>query len=274
MKKFIILGLIALISLTTFAGTLAIKGSNTVFPIAQLWVEELGKINPELNITLEGAGSTTGITGLFNETADIANTSRWMKDKEFTKMHEEGKYFLPFVLAYDGIAIVVNNTLGIDEISIETLRDIYTGKIKTWNQIDSNLPKKEIVFYTRNTASGTYETFSELVLAGEKMDPRARMVESTQFEIDTVSINPYAIAYVGVGYVSEKIKVLKLNGVLPTKSNILTGNYPLSRPLFMWINATEGFPKSGEIKEYLTFGFSKLGQELVEKAGFVSAYGQ
>jgi len=274
MKKFIILGLIALISLTTFAGSLAIKGSNTVFPIAQLWVEELGKLNPNLKITLEGAGSTTGITGLFNGTADIANTSRWMKDKEFTKMHEEGKFFMPFVVGYDGIAIIVNKDLGIDEISIDTLKDIYTGKIRTWNQIDSNLPKKEIVFYTRNTASGTFETFEKLVLGGEKMDPRARMVESTQFEIDTVSINPYAIAYVGVGYVNEKVKVLTLNGILPTKGNILSGVYALSRPLFMWINATDGFPQSGEIKEYLTFGFSEKGQELVEKAGYVAGYGQ
>ncbi|SHH51351.1 phosphate ABC transporter substrate-binding protein PstS [Thermosipho atlanticus] len=273
MKKVYFLIVIFAFFGVAFSSTLVIKGSNTIFPIAQLWIEEFKKVHPNVEITLEGAGSSTGIAALFNGTTDIANASRWLKDKELQKMHELGKYFIPIVIGYDGIAIIVNKNLKIDEISIETLAKIYSGKIRYWNQIDPNLPKKTILVYSRNTASGTYETFEKIILKGENMAPWVRMVESTQFEIQTVEKNPYAIAYVGVGYVTEKVKVLKVNGVLPTKENILSGKYPISRPLFMFIDATDGYPERGLIKDYITFGLSKKGQELVEKAGYVAAYG-
>ncbi|QTA37788.1 phosphate ABC transporter substrate-binding protein PstS family protein [Thermosipho ferrireducens] len=272
MKQIFILVLIVF-SILSFSKTLVIKGSNTVFPIAQLWIEKFKKMYPDVEVTLEGAGSSTGIAALFNGTADIANSSRWLKEKELKKMSEKGKYFIPIVVGYDGIAIIVNQELNINEISLEILSKIYTGKIRYWNQVNPNLPKKRITVYSRNTASGTYETFEKKVLNNLKMAPWVRLVESTQFEIESVAKNPYAIAYVGVGYVTEKVKVLKIGGVLPTKSNILTGKYPISRPLFMFIDATKGYPESGVIKNYITFALSKEGQELVEKAGYVAAYG-
>ena len=274
MKKVLLLGLVLAIALMSFSATMAIKGSNTVFPVAQLWVEELQEKYPDLQITLEGAGSSTGIAALFNGTAEIGNTSRWMKEAEIAKMHEEGRYFIPFVVAYDGIALIINKELGIDNITPKQLKDIYTGKAKRWSQINPNLPNKPIIFYTRNTASGTYETFSKKILGDDRMDPRARMVESTQLEMESVSKNPYAIAYVGYGYVNDKVKVLDLNGVTPTLDTILTSEYFLSRPLFMWVDATDGFPNTGDVKKYITFGLSKEGQELVEQAGYVAAYGQ
>jgi phosphate transport system substrate-binding protein len=273
MKKGLLVTLIIVIAFVGFAGTMAIKGSNTVFPVSQLWIEELKEMYPDIEITLEGAGSTTGVTALFNGTADIGNTSRWLKDKEIQKMHDEGKYFIPFVVAYDGIAIVVNKENKMDNITVEQLKGIYTGKINRWSQLNPNLPNQPIIFYSRNTASGTYETFEGKILDGERMDPRARMVESTQLEIDSIAQNPYAIAYTGYGYVNDKVKVLKLEGVMPSIETILTSEYYLSRPLFMWVDATDGFPETGDVKKYITFGMSKRGQELVEQAGYVGAYG-
>jgi phosphate transport system substrate-binding protein len=273
MKKGLLVTLIIVIAFVGFAGTMAIKGSNTVFPVSQLWIEELKEMYPDIEITLEGAGSTTGVTALFNGTADIGNTSRWLKETEIQKMHDEGKYFIPFVVAYDGIAIVVNNENKLDNITVEQLKGIYTGKINRWSQLNPNLPNQPIIFYSRNTASGTYETFEGKILNGERMDPRARMVESTQLEIDSIAQNPYAIAYTGYGYVNDKVKVLKLEGVMPSIETILTSEYYLSRPLFMWVDATDGFPETGDVKKYITFGMSKRGQELVEQAGYVGAYG-
>jgi phosphate transport system substrate-binding protein len=273
MKKGLLVTLIIVIAFVGFAGTMAIKGSNTVFPVSQLWIEELKEMYPDIEITLEGAGSTTGVTALFNGTADIGNTSRWLKETEIQKMHDEGKYFIPFVVAYDGIAIVVNKENKLDNITVEQLKGIYTGKINRWSQLNPNLPNQPIIFYTRNTASGTYETFEGKILNGERMDPRARMVESTQLEIDSIAQNPYAIAYTGYGYVNDKVKVLKLEGVMPSIETILTSEYYLSRPLFMWVDATDGFPETGDVKKYITFGMSKRGQELVEQAGYVGAYG-
>jgi phosphate transport system substrate-binding protein len=273
MKKGLLVTLIIVIAFVGFAGTMAIKGSNTVFPVSQLWIEELKEMYPDIEITLEGAGSTTGVTALFNGTADIGNTSRWLKETEIQKMHDEGKYFIPFVVAYDGIAIVVNKENKLDNITVEQLKGIYTGKINRWSQLNPNLPNQPIIFYSRNTASGTYETFEGKILNGERMDPRARMVESTQLEIDSIAQNPYAIAYTGYGYVNDKVKVLKLEGVMPSIETILTSEYYLSRPLFMWVDATDGFPETGDVKKYITFGMSKRGQELVEQAGYVGAYG-
>jgi phosphate transport system substrate-binding protein len=188
-------------------------------------------------------------------------------------MHEEGKYFIPVVLGYDGIAVIVNPNLGIDNITIEELASIYSGDITRWNQLDPNLPNQRIVVYSRNTASGTYETFVEKVLEGKRMAPTVQMLESTHAEVQAVAQNLYAIAYTGVGYVTEDVKVLSVEGVQPTKLNILNSVYPISRPLYMFIDATNGYPQTGPVKQYLTFGLSKRGQELVEQAGYVAAYG-
>lgn len=273
MKKVLLTFVLVGMALFSFAETLVLKGSNTIFPVAQLWIEELKDMYPDLTITLEGAGSSTGIAALFNGTTDIANSSRWLKDSELEQMHEEGKYFIPVVLGYDGIAVIVNPNLGIDDITIEELAKIYTGEITRWNQLSPNLPGQRIVVYSRNTASGTYETFVEKVLEGKRMTPTVQMLESTQAEIQAVAQNMYAIAYTGVGYVTDDVKVLSVEGVQPTKLNILNSVYPISRPLYMFVDATNGYPETGPVKQYLTFGLSKRGQELVEQAGYVAAYG-
>jgi len=272
-KKVLLTLVLVGIALFSFAETLVIKGSNTIFPVAQLWIEELKDMYPDLSITLEGAGSSTGISALFNGTTHIANSSRWLKESELEQMSEERKYFIPVVLGYDGIAVIVNPNLGIDEISIEELAKIYTGEITRWNQLNPNLPNQRIVVYSRNSASGTYETFVEKVLKGERMAPTVQMLESTQAEIQSVAKNQYAIAYTGVGYVTNDVKVLSVDGVQPTKLNILNSVYPISRPLYMFVDATNGYPETGPVKQYLTFGLSKRGQELLEQAGYVAAYG-
>jgi len=273
MKRVLLSLLVVTLFVVSFSEQLVIKGSNTVFPVAQLWIEELKETKPELNITLEGAGSSTGIAALLNKTTDVANSSRFLKSSEIEKMNEAGQYFMPVVVAYDGIAIVVNKDLGIDSITLDQLKSMYTGKIRTWNQLNSDLPNRPIIKYSRDTASGTYETFVNIVLEKEKMDPTVKLGPSTQFEINQVSKNPYAIAYAGVGYVDDSVKVLKVEGEQPTAYNILNSVYPISRPLFMFLDVTDGFV-TGNVKEYLNFGLSKRGQELVEKAGYVAAYGK
>ena len=273
MKKVLLIVLVVSMFLISFAETLVIKGSNTVFPVSQLWIEELQKVYPEMTMTLEGAGSSTGIAGLFNGTADIGNSSRYLKSSEIQKMLEDGKYIIPIVFGYDGIAVIVHKDLGIDNISSADLKRIYAGEISTWNQLNPNLPRQRIVVYSRNTASGTYETFSEKIMNKDRMAASVRMVESTQAEINAIATNRYAIGYAGVGYVTQDVKVLTVDGIYPTKTDILGGIYPISRPLFFFIEATKEFPSSGGIKRYIDFGLSKRGQELVEQAGYIAAYG-
>ncbi len=277
MKKLVIALLTLIFSVGMFATqkTLVIKGSNTLLDVAQLWVEEFNKLYPNVKVTLEGAGSSTGIAALFNGTTDIANSSRWLKDTEIQQMFQQKRWLAPILVAWDGIAIVVHKDLQIRNITIQQLKDIYTGRITTWNQIDPNLPAKDIVAFSRNTASGTFEVFKEKVLMDGKMSPRVRMLESSMAELETVAKTPYSIAYFGVGYVNPNmVKVLSVNGIAPTKLDIISGKYPLSRPLFVFVDITNGWPEEGPISDYLKFIVSKKGQELVEKAGFVAALGQ
>lgn len=278
MRRFLLGILVLVLALSIFAvdkNTLVIKGSNTLLDVAQLWVEEFNKLYPEIKVTLEGAGSSTGIAALFNNTTDIANSSRWLKDSEVQNMFNQKKWFAPILVAWDGIAIVVHKNIPIKNITIQQLKDIYTGKITRWNQIDPNLPAKDIVAFSRNTASGTFEVFKEKVLGDEKMSPRVRMLESSMAELETVAKTPFSIAYFGVGYVDpNQVKVLTVNGISPSKQNILAGKYLLSRPLFVFVDVTNGWPEEGPVAEYLKFIMSKKGQELVEKAGFVAALGQ
>ncbi|WP_041083894.1 phosphate ABC transporter substrate-binding protein PstS family protein [Thermotoga profunda] len=275
MRKFLFMSMV-IFAVLIYGETLVIKGSNTVYPIAQLWIEQFQKMYPNVTATLEGAGSSTGISALMNGTCDIANSSRFLKAGEIEQMHKNNKYFVPLVIAYDGIAVIVNPTLGIDSISIETLYKIYTGQITEWNQVDPKLPKRPIAAYSRNTASGTFEVWLEKVLKGEKLSPRIQMLESSQAEIESVSKNQYAIAYTGMGYVTNQVKALKVNGIEPTVENVLKGKYPLSRPLFVFFDLSRFnnmWPEDNAIADYIRFILSPEGQKLVEKAGYIPAYG-
>lgn len=271
MKRMLLVITVVLLGLFVFSQSLVIKGSNTVYPVAQAWVEAFKEENPDVNITLEGAGSSTGIKALFNNQTDIANSSRWLKDSELQQMFEEGKYFIPFIVGYDGIAIIVNPSLALDSITIDQLKKIYTGKITTWKQIHSDLPNTRIVLYSRDTASGTFEYFVEHVIEGERLVPYTQMLPSNRAEVEQVSQNKSAIGYVGMAYVTNEVKALKVEGVEPTLKNVNTGKYPISRPLFMFIDATNGLPK-GLAWEFLQFGLSPKGQSLVLDVGYVNAY--
>jgi phosphate transport system substrate-binding protein len=272
MKKIVLMVTVVLLGLFTFSQTLVIKGSNTVYPVAQAWAEQFQKEHPDVSITLEGAGSSTGIKALFNNQTDIANASRWLKDSELTLMNEEGRYFVPFIIGYDGIAIIVNPSLPLDSITTDQLKKLYTGEITNWSQIDPELPSTRIVLYSRDTASGTYEYFVESVLEGERLVPYTQMLPSNRAEVEQVSQNENAIGYVGMAYVTDEVKALKVNSVEPSLKNVNSGEYPISRPLFMFLEATNGLPK-GLAWEFLQFGLSPKGQSLVLDVGYVNAYG-
>ncbi|TYB89323.1 MAG: PstS family phosphate ABC transporter substrate-binding protein [Kosmotoga sp.] len=272
MKRVIVLVLMFLLALTAFSQSLVIKGSNTVYPVAQVWAEEFKKEHPDVNITLEGAGSSTGIKALFNNQTDIANASRWLKDSELKLMNEEGRYFVPFIVGYDGIAVIVNPSLPLDSITTDQLKKLYTGEITNWSQIDPELPNTRVVLYSRDTASGTFEYFVESVLEGERLVPYTQMLPSNRAEVEQVSQNKYAIGYVGMAYVTDEVKALKVNSVEPSLRNVNSGEYPISRPLFMFLEATNGLPK-GLAWEFLQFGLSPKGQSLILDVGYVNAYG-
>jgi len=243
---------------------LTLTGSTTVLPIAQNAAEDFMKMNPNANISVRGGGSGVGIAALIDGTADIANASRPMKTEEIETAKEKGITPNEIVVAKDGIAVIVNPENPITGITLQQLKDIYTGKISDWRELGGE--PGEIVVVSRDVASGTFEVFNEKVLEGEKVRNDALMLASNKAVATTVAQTPGAIGYVGMGYLSSEVKALPVDGVSPTKANVVSGDYSLARSLFMYTN---GQPQ-GMAKEFIDFILSPAGQKIVEEQGFVS----
>ncbi|MDD5644662.1 MAG: phosphate ABC transporter substrate-binding protein [bacterium] len=265
MKKimYILAGLaLTLFPRNSFAG-ITIKGSTTVLPIAQAASEEFMDQNPDIDIFVQGGGSGVGMSSLVDGTCDIADASRAIKDKELTQAAAKGVKPKAHVVAMDGIAVIVNAKNGIANLTVGQLRDIYTGKISDWAQVGGTEGK--IVVVSRDSSSGTYEAFNELALKKEKVRNDALLSASNQAVVTTVAKTRGAIGYAGLGYLSGDVKALMVNGIECSKDTVLSGEYPLARPLFMYTN---GKP-SGDVKSFIDFVLSSEGQAIVEEQGFV-----
>lgn len=245
------------------AETITIIGSTTVLPIAQKAAEEFMERHPGVNISVQGGGSGVGIAALIEGRCDIANASRPIKDKELKKALKFGVEPKAHVIAMDGIAVIVHPSNPIDELSKRQLKDIYTGKISNWRDVGGR--NMRIVVISRDSASGTFEAFNKLALDKSRVRPDALLQASNRAVLNAVAKTPGAIGYVGLGYVDSSIKALKINGVQPSRETVLSGEYMLSRPLFMYTN---GKPK-GIVKEFIDFILSKEGQRIVEELGYI-----
>jgi phosphate transport system substrate-binding protein len=270
-KVLIITGAIFLIGAQLFGMSrqpdedqLTLTGSTTVLPIAQKAAEDFMKIHSNANISVRGGGSGVGIAALIDGTTDIANASRPMKDKEVTSAKEKGITPNEITIAKDGIAVIVNPENPVCGITLQQLKGIFTGEINDWSELGGK--PGTIVVVSRDVASGTFEVFKEKVLEGEKVRDDALMLASNKAVATTVAQTPGAIGYVGLGYLSSDVKALSVNGVDPTRANVISGDYPLARSLFMYTN---GKPQ-GLAKEFIDFILSPAGQKIVEEQGFVS----
>lgn len=243
--------------------TLTITGSTTVLPIAQKVAETFMDIHPKVNISVRGGGSGVGIAALIDGTCDIADASRPMKTKELKTAREKGINPVETIIAKDGIAIVVHPDNPIKELSLEQLKKIYTGKISNWRDVGGE--SGAIVVVSRDVASGTFEVFKKLVLKGDKNRDDALMLASNKAVATTVSQTPGSIGYIGLGYLSADVKALIIDNVLPSNKTVVSGEYKLARPLFMYTN---GKPK-GLVKDLIDFILSPQGQNIVSDIGFV-----
>lgn len=247
------------------AETLQIDGSTTVGPIADAFAEYLMRTNPGLEITVKKTGSGDGAAALIDSRCDIASMSRFMKGKEFKSAVEKDVFPVAHAVAMDGVCIIVHPSNPVTALTTEQVRDIYLGKIKNWKELDG--PDMEIVMISRDTSSGTYETFHGKVMNKEEMAKNVEYVNSNPQAHARVKTTAGAISYVGLGFVDIDVKALKIDGVQPTKQTIASGTYPVARPLFLFTN---GYPKLGSmVFKFCTFYLSEKGQEIVEAKGFV-----
>jgi len=264
--RFLVFGLAAVLLLdgpVLAAGSVVIKGSTTVLPVAQAAAEAYMKRNPGVNISLSGGGSGDGVKALIDRSTDIANSSRDLKPEEIRLARSRGVNPVAHRVAIDAIVPIVHLTNPVKDLSVEQLSLIYQGKITNWKEVGWN--DKKIVVISRDTSSGTYETWEQKVLHRAKVTPRAQLQASNGAIVQAVSKNRYALGYIGIGYLNRSVKAVRVNGVQASAETALSGKYPIARPLFMF---TDGQPK-GHAAGFIKFLLGSDGQRMVKKEGFV-----
>ena len=251
------------------------KGSDTIVNLALAWAERYHQINPDISISVTGGGSGTGIAALMNGTVDIANASRSIKLEEVEAIKANGNEPVEFVIARDAIAIVINPSNPVDELTLQQISDIYGGKIANWKEVGGE--DRPIVRLSRETNSGTHVYFLEEVLRlGEKdnetfFSPETLLLPSSEGIGAEVRQNPNAIGYDGLGYVTHDMKVVAVARddsspyVMPSAETVNAGEYPIARDLYMYTN---GAP-TDIIATYLEWILSPDAQEIVTELGFV-----
>lgn len=257
---------LTILSFQAIAGELVIKGSTTVLPIAQKAAEAFMAQNPDVKISLSGGGSGNGIKAIIDGTAHIGNASRFIKSKEVSLANSKSVYPVPFRVALDAIVPVVNAKNKVSDLTMAQLKDIYLGKIKDWKEVGGTPGK--IVVISRDSSSGTFGVWKDLVMKKDRVIPSALTVPSNGGIVQAVAKTPGAIGYVGLGYLTDDLKTVKVNGIEGTEENTLNGSFPIARGLFMF---TKGWPK-GDTMNFISFILSKKGQELVKEAGSIPLF--
>lgn len=243
--------------------TISVTGSTTVLPIAQQAAEDYMIANPNTEISVSSGGSSVGIQAVGEGTADIGMASRELKSSEKELYPELVRY----VIASDGIAIIVNPANSVGTLTVEQVREIYAGNITQWSEVGGN--QGEIVVVGRDSASGTRTSFEDLVMDGEEVTMMMHELNSNGMVQSEVAGTPGAVGYVGLGYIDETVKALRIekNGVAtaPTIGTVLDGSYPISRTLNMFTNGEA----TGLAKDFIDFILSPEGQAIVEEEMFV-----
>jgi phosphate transport system substrate-binding protein len=250
------------------AGTLTVKGSDTMVVLGQRWAEEYMKKNPGTTVQVTGGGSGTGISALINGTTDVCQASRAMKSAEKEKLRERyATTGVEIPVAKDGLAVYLNASNPIGELTTDQLKQIFTGKITSWKDLGG--PDAKIIVYSRENSSGTYVFFKEHVLQNADYTPRAQTMPGTAAVVNAVGKEKFGIGYGGAAY-AKGIKVIKVKkdassaGIAPDKATVQNGSYALSRPLFFYVRNKP----SGDIKAFIDWVLTPEGQAVVEKVGY------
>ncbi|GMU03621.1 phosphate ABC transporter substrate-binding protein [Corallococcus caeni] len=265
LSSFVAFGL-AVLPLSAQAGTVTVKGSDTMVILVQRWAEAFMKKNPATKIQVTGGGSGTGLAALQNGTTDIAMSSREIKEAEEEKLR--ARYNTPptgLPVAKDGVTFYVNESNKVDALTVEQLKDIYLGDTTSWKAVGG--ADAPIVLYSRENSSGTYVFVKDTVLGGDDFAASAQTLPGTAAVVNAVSKEKNGIGYGGAAYAKgiKELKVKKGNDAFaPTAENVKSGKYPLSRDLFFYLRNKP----AGEAKAFIDFALSAEGQAIVTQVGY------
>jgi len=244
---------------------IVVDGSTTVGPIAKAFAGYYMKLHPDAIFTVSESGSGNGAKSLINAACDVATMSRPMKSSEKKSAQDSGVLPIEHVVALDGIAVIVNQQNPVKNLTIGQILSIYTGEIRNWKELGG--PDLPIVMVSRDTNSGTYETFETKVLNGRKITPKAEYANSNGAIRQRVLSTPAAIGYVGIAFI-DGVKALTVNDVPVSVETVLNNKYPIARPLFMYTN---GHPQEGTpLADFIGLANTAEGKKIVTETGFVA----
>ncbi len=240
-------------------GTITIVGSTSVQPLAEALADEFSTANTGVKIDVQGGGSTTGVKAANDGTGDIGNSSRDLSAEE------KGWGLTEHVIALDGIAVAVNPSNPVEDLTKDQLVKIFKGEILNWKEVGG--ADKEILIVSREAGSGTRGAFEELLEIEEMVKADALVAEGTGAVMANVASKDNAIGYISLGSMDKTVKGVKIDGVEPTVENIKAKTYIISRPFLM---LTKGDLKP-EVKAFIDFIMSDKGQEIVVNQKFISS---
>jgi phosphate transport system substrate-binding protein len=266
MKNLLAISIAAVLSIcSVHADTkLVIKGSDTLGAklVPQL-AEAYKAAHPGVSFDIAAEGSTTGIAAIIDGTADIGMASRRAFDTEISSASANGRTLKPTIVAYDGIAVIVNSANSVSALTKKQIEQIFTGEVTDWSAVGG--APGPISIYTRNTSSGTYSDFKKMAMSAQDYAGTAQKMAGNEEIASEVGKNPNGVGYVGMAYLKAAgVKPVAVNGVKPTIATVQSHAYPLSRSTFYYTN---GAP-DGEAKAFLDFTISPAGQKIVEEVGF------
>ena len=261
--------LLLAVATTANAGSITVKGSDTLVILAQKWAEVYMGKHPEVKISVTGGGSGTGFAALQNKATDLCDASRKIKAKEIeTCVKAFGKRPTEYKVAIDGLSVYVNSDNPVKELTLEQLDLIFNGKVKNWKEVGG--ADAPITVYSRENSSGTYEFFKEHVLKGKDFTSSAQTMPGTAAVLQAVAKDKNGVGYGGAAY-GEGAKHLNIKAddaspaVEPSEENVIGQKYPIWRYLYIYVNPALD---KGEIAAYLNWIRSADGQKIVKDVGY------
>lgn len=240
--------------------TVVTDGSTSMEKVIGALGESFENENSDISFTYNPTGSGAGIKAVTEGTCDIGLSSRYLKEEEKANGLSET------ILAYDGIAIIVNPENPVSDLSIETLAKIFTGEIKNWSEIGGN--DGEIVLIGREAASGTRDGF-ESIVGVEGVCQYRNELTSTGDVITTVAGNPGAIGYASLASIKENVKALSVNGISPSEETVKDGSYPVQRPFVLVTKTNSALSESAQ--KFFDYALSEEVFEIIYATGVVPA---
>ena len=265
MNKTILLIAVLATASTLCAQKLVIKGSDTLgAKLVPTLAEEYKARHPGVSFEIAAEGSTTGIAAIIDGTAQVGMSSRHAKPTEISAGQAKGVKLKDTTVAFDGMAVIVHASNPLTTLTKRQVEQIFTGDVTDWSAVGG--PAGKFSIYTRNTSSGTYSDWKDLAMKKRNYAESSQKMAGNEQITAEVAKNPSGIGYVGLAYIHDPgIKVVAIDGLLPTKADIVSGKYPYSRPTFYYTN---GEP-TGEAAKFIAFTLSPEGQKIAEKVGFV-----